>query len=68
MGIVSAPKAISIIADDVATRGMAGIIAANAAEMRQHDRQPQASEALAEINEMARRVRQSRIYNLASLI
>jgi hypothetical protein len=28
----------------------------------------QASEALAEINEMARRVRQSRIYNLASLM
>ena len=24
MGIVSAPKAVSIIADDVATRGMAG--------------------------------------------
>ena len=28
----------------------------------------QASEALAEINEIARRVRQSRIYNLASLM
>ena len=28
----------------------------------------QASEALAEINEMTRRVRQSRIYNLASLM
>src|SRR5256886_8371067 len=28
----------------------------------------QASEALADINEMARRVRQSRIYNLASLM
>jgi hypothetical protein len=24
MGIVSAPKALSVIADDVATRGMAG--------------------------------------------
>ena len=42
-----------------------------AAAMRrgwQHDRQPQAAEALADINEMTRRVRQSRIYNLASLM
>ncbi len=64
MGIVSAPKALSIVADDVATRGSAGQLKGDGNMV---DSQ-QASEALAEIDAIVHRVRQSRIYDLASLM
>ena len=58
MGIVSAPAAVSAIADDVA----------NGAEPDREHRKQEAAEALSRYRRDRRRVRQSTIYNLASLM
>ena len=70
MGIVSTPKAVNAIADYVATQGAAvrKMIASGAPGNSIMIDRNEASAALSDINDIVRRVRQSRIYDLASLI